>query len=169
MRRVVVIGSGGSGKSTFAAALGARTGLPVVHLDRHYWQAGWVPTPADAWQRAVAAIVAGEAWIVDGNYSGTLDLRLARADTVVLLDLPRWLCLARVVGRWLQHLGRTRADMAPGCPERLTGEFLTWIWTYPTRRRPAILRRLAALPPTTRVVRLRSRRAVARFLQTLPA
>ena len=168
MRRVLVIGSGGAGKSTLAARVGARLGLPVVHLDALYWRPGWVPTPAGEWRERVAALAAGEAWVMDGNYGGTLDLRLAACDTAVFLDLPRLLCAARVVRRWLRYAGRARPDMAPGCPERLSLEFLRWVWDYPRTRRPDVLRRLAALPPDRRAVVLRSPAAVSRFLGALP-
>jgi adenylate kinase family enzyme len=168
VRRVLVIGSGGAGKSTFAAALGARLRLPVVHLDAHYWHPGWVATPEAEWRDRVDRLTAGEAWVMDGNYGGTLDQRLAACDAVVFLDLPRRLCLARVLRRWARYAGRSRPDMAPGCPERLRWEFLRWIWDYPRSRRPAILRRLAALPPDRRVVVLRSPAAVADFLARPP-
>jgi adenylate kinase family enzyme len=165
MRKVLVIGSGGSGKSTFAARLGAATGLPVIHLDACYWRAGWDPTPKDEWVHAVDALAAGDAWIMDGNYGGTLDRRIAACDTVIFLDLPRVVCLWRAVRRALRHRGRTRPDMAPGCPERLTLEFVRWIWEYPRRRRPGVLRKLAALAPGQRAVILRSRREAERFLR----
>ena len=165
MRRVLVIGSGGAGKSTFATRLGAATGLPVVHLDACYWRAGWDPTPADEWTRTVDALAAGDAWIMDGNYGGTLDRRLAACDTVVFLDLPRLLCMWRALRRAARYAGRTRPDMAPGCPERVTWEFLKWIWDYPRTRRPGVLRRLAALGADRRVVVLRSSREAERFLR----
>lgn len=164
MRRVLVIGSGGAGKSTLAARLGAATGLPVVHLDALYWRAGWTPTPPDEWRQVVASIAARAAWIMDGNYGGTLPLRLAACDTVVFLDLPRVVCVARALRRWRRHAGRTRPDMAPGCPERLSLEFLRWIWDYPRTRRPGILRQLAALGDGQRVVVLRSDGEVERFV-----
>lgn len=165
MRRVLLIGSGGAGKSTVARRLGAATGLPVVHLDARFWRPGWTPTPRDEWRRTVATLVAGDAWVMDGNYGGTLDLRLAACDTVVFLDLPRLVCLRRVVARALRHAGRTRPDMAPDCPERLTLEFVRWVWRYPRRQRPAVLRRLAAAAEAgTRVVVLRSDAEVERFL-----
>lgn len=164
MRRVLVIGSGGAGKSTLAARLGALSGLPVVHLDALYWNAGWVATPPDEWARVVARLIEGDAWVMDGNYGGTLDLRLAACDTVVFLDLPRLVCLWRVVRRWLRYRGRTRPDMASGCAEQIDAEFLRWIWTYPTQRRPGILARLATLTGGQRVVVLRSQREVEAFL-----
>lgn len=164
MRRVLVIGSGGAGKSTFARTLGARTGLPVIHLDACYWRAGWDPTPPDEWKQVVRELVARETWVMDGNYGGTLDARLAACDTVVFLDPPRLVCLWRVVRRWTQHRGSARPDMAPGCDEQLSLEFLRWVWGYPAKQRPAILRRLSALSAGQRAVILRSTSDVATFL-----
>ena len=167
MQRVMIIGAGGAGKSTLARQVGARTGLPVIHLDAEYWHAGWVPTPDVEWRARVSALAGGERWVMDGNYGGTLDLRLARADTVVFLDLSRRATMWGVLRRWLAHRGRTRPDMAPGCPEQMSWEFLRWVWEYPRTRRPQMLRRLGELPPGTRPVVLRSRAEVARWLATL--
>ena len=167
MRRVLVIGSGGAGKSTFARTLGARLGLPVVHLDRLYWRPGWEPTPLREWGPAVERVLEGEAWIVDGNYGGTLERRLAAADTAVFLDLPRWLCLWRVVRRRVRYAGRSRPDVAEGCPERLSWDFVRWVWRYPEARRPGVLARLEAAEGV-RAVRLQSRREVRSFLAALP-
>jgi adenylate kinase family enzyme len=164
----MVLGNGGSGKTSLARELGARTGLPVIHLDALYWTAGWTPTPDDRWEEIVRDLAAGEEWIIDGNYSRTLGSRLARADTVIFLDLPRVLCVWRVTRRWLRYRGRSRPDMRPGVNETMRLEFLRWVaWDYPTRSRPAILRQLEALPRTTRVVRFRSRGGPARFLASV--
>jgi adenylate kinase family enzyme len=169
VQRVLVIGSGGAGKSTLAVRLGERTGLPVVHLDRLYWRPGWVPTPRDEWPRTVAALLARDRWVMDGNYGGTLDQRLRACDTVVFLDLPRAVCAWRVVGRALRFRGRSRPDMGEGCPERVTYEFLRWIWHYPRRARPEVLRKLAALAADKTVVVLRSDAEVERFVGGLRA
>lgn len=166
MRRVLIIGSGGSGKSTLARQLGARLELPVVHLDQHYFAPGWVePSPED-WADAVDRLLAEDAWVMDGNYGGTMERRLARADTVVFLDRSRWLCLGRVVRRWLRNLGRTRPDMAPGCPERVELAFIHYILAYPATRRPGVLARLANANHA-RVHRLRSRQDVEAFLASV--
>jgi adenylate kinase family enzyme len=167
MRRVLVIGSGGAGKSTFAARLGERKGLPVIHLDALYWRAGWQEPPREEWSARVDELLAGDAWIMDGNYGGTLERRLAACDTVVFLDFPRALCLWRVVKRRAVFRSRSRPDMAEGCRERLTWEFARWIWTYPRERRPGVLKRLSSLREGQRVFVLRSPREVRRFLEGL--
>jgi adenylate kinase family enzyme len=167
MRRILVIGSGGAGKSTLARRLGERLGIEVVHLDALYWRPGWVEPPKEFWRERVAELLRRDAWILDGNYGGTLEQRLAACDAVVFLDLPRTLCLWRVLGRALRHRGRSRPDMAPGCPERLTLDFLRWVWGYRTRTRPKVLRLLAAHAEGRQIVRLRSRAEVEDFLAGL--
>lgn len=167
MQRILVIGSGGAGKSTAAVAIGAALGLPVIHLDARYWSAGWVPMESEAWRAHVMRLTREPAWVMDGNYGGTLPVRLAACDTVVFLDLSRWVCLARVVRRAWRHRGRSRPDMTPGCPERLTWAFMWWVWTYPSRRRPGVLQQCAALPASTKVHVLRRPRDVREFLDGL--
>ena len=164
MNRVAVIGSGGAGKSTFARELGQRTGLPVIHLDALFWGPDWAPMPKPEWIELERGLVAGERWIMDGNYGSTQDLRLPRADTVIFLDIPRLVCLWSVVRRWAAHRRRARPDM-PRNNDKLELAFLRWIWTYPKLKRPEVLARLAELPSETRVVRLRSRREMRGFLE----
>ena len=98
-RRVIVTGMAGSGKSTFALALAAKTGLPVIHLDLHFWNPGWVEPSEDEWRATQQRVLSGDAWIADGNYSETLALRLEVADTLVVLDMPWSLCARRALLR----------------------------------------------------------------------
>lgn len=167
MKRVAIIGSGGAGKTTLARELSKPTGLPVIHLDRLYWNAGWVETSRDEWLERQNSFLAQEHWIVDGNYGSTMDLRLEAADTVIFLDLPRLRCLWRVFKRRLEYHDRSRPDMTEGCPERLTGEFLRFVWGYPKTRRPVILEKLGGLEGK-QIIRLRSVREVETFLARLP-
>ncbi|MGE0540531.1 MAG: DNA topology modulation protein [Dehalococcoidia bacterium] len=167
MDRIMVIGSGGSGKSTLARKIGAALDIEVIHLDALFWRPGWVETPREQWEEIQRALAKRDRWVMDGNYGGTLDIRLRAADTVVFLDMPRTLCLWRIVSRRLRYTNQSRPDMAPGCEERLTWEFIRWVWTYPTRRRPSILTMLSAYAPGRRVIRLRSTRAVAGFVDSL--
>ncbi|GLY67438.1 DNA topology modulation protein FlaR [Amycolatopsis taiwanensis] len=165
MRRVLVIGCSGSGKSTFARRLAALLDLPVTHLDRHYWRPGWVEAPDDEFRAAQQAVVVGERWVIDGNYSGSMDIRLPRADTIVFLDLPRWRCLLRIARRTLRGWGRD--GQAAGCPEHLDPAFWRWVWRWHRGSRPHLLARLAEQGSHTRQVVLSSPREVTGFLNAV--
>lgn len=167
MKKVLVIGSGGSGKTMFSKQLAARTGLPLIHLDQLFWRPGWDPTPDAEWDRRIADLAARDAWIMDGNYGRTMVPRMTAADTIIFLDLPRLLCTWRIVKRQIRYAGRSRPDSAPGCRERLTWEFVRWVWTYPRRRRPEVVARLQALRSTKNVVILKSQREVDDYLASL--
>lgn len=167
MQRILVIGSPGAGKSRLARRLGDRLGLPVIHLDAHYWQPGWVEPAPGQWHAQVQALLAHPAWVMDGNYSGTLPQRLQACDTVVFLDVPRWRCLWQVLWRWCRQRGRVRVDMAPGCPEKLDLEFVGFVLGYPRRSRPRVLALLEQAAGRVAVHRLRSRRQVRAFLSAL--
>jgi adenylate kinase family enzyme len=115
-RRVVVTGLAGAGKSTFSRALSAKTGLPLIILDVHYWKPGWVEPSEDEWRENQRGLLTGDEWIADGNYHATLDLRLERADTVVFLDTPWWVCARRALVRGLRR--RPAGFQLPnGCAE----------------------------------------------------
>ncbi len=171
MRRLLLIGPGGAGKSTLATRLGEHLGLPVLHLDALYWRPGWRQPTRDEWRATLAPLLAQDAWVMDGNFGGTLDERLAAADTAILLDLPPLLCLWRVLRRRWRYRGRHRPDMTPGCPEKLDLDFLWWILTYRLRKRPAVLAKLrdwADGAAERRVVVLRSRSEVQAFVDDMP-
>ena len=163
--RIAIIGPSGSGKSTLARQLGERLALPVIHLDAHFWSAGWVGAEKTQWRETVGSLVRREQWIIDGNYSSTMDLRLPRAETIIFLDFPRWLCLLRVLRRWLTYYGDTRPDLPDGCPEKVDFEFLRWIWDYPQHSRPHTLALLQSLEDEKQIIRLGSPGAVRVFLQ----
>lgn len=162
MRRIIVMGPPGGGKSTLARALGLRRGLPVHHLDQIYWRAGWTAAPAAEFAADVARLAAGERWVIDGNYTATIGPRLARADAIVYLDVPTRVALPRVIRRALAQRGAVRSDMPEGCPERIDWRFFWFAlnWNRRNRRRSLdIVRRFAG-----RRVELASPIDVARFL-----
>lgn len=170
-RRVIVTGLAGSGKSTFALALAAKTALPVVHLDLHFWKPGWVAPSETEWREKQCGILAGGTWIADGNYAETLDLRLQHADTVVLLDMPWWLCAGRAFRRGF----RMPDELPEGCTysgwRRLRDEWrlAVRIWrkrrSEPEREREIISRHGGHVA----VYVLRSQRAIREFLDGLTA
>jgi adenylate kinase family enzyme len=163
VKRVAVVGPGGAGKSTFARELGQRTGIAVIHLDQHYWKPGWVETPREEWRGVHNSLLARDSWIVDGNYGGTFDVRLARADTVIVLAPSRLRCLIGALRRTLRYYGRD--VQAAGCPERIDVSFLRWIWRYPRDSRPRLDAALGRHRARLRVIELNSPGQVEDFLQ----
>jgi adenylate kinase family enzyme len=164
MKKILIIGSGGAGKSTFARRLGAILNLEVIHLDSVYWRPGWVEPPKAEWRKTVEGLLARDSWILDGNYSGTLDLRLEACDTVIFLDLPRLICLWRVVKRWRVYRNHSRPDVAEGCNDKLDWEFISWVWNYGKRSRPKIVGALNRSAQSKQVIWLRTSAEVERFL-----
>lgn len=165
MERVLVIGSPGAGKSTLAAEIARIADLPLIHLDQLHWSAGWVEADKDEFEAKVREAIAGPRWVIDGNYGGTLPLRLTRADTVIDLDLPRWQCVLGIVRRAISHRGRTRSDMAPGCPERLDWEFVAYTFHFPSGGRRRLEETMRGF--NGRRIKLRSRREVQAYLDRL--
>jgi adenylate kinase family enzyme len=169
MERVVILGAGGAGKTELATHLGARMGIPVVHLDVLFWRGGWTPAPAEQARRDLAAAVDGERWILDGNFldAGPGDARFARADTVIFLDLGRLRCTWRVLRRRVRGRGRPRPDLPAGCAEGFDLELLRWIWRYPRADRPRVLRLLDGLAADVRVHRLTTPADVRAFVRSV--
>lgn len=133
MKRVLILGNSGSGKSSFAEKLAAKLGIPCVHLDSHYWRPNWVPTPAEEWPDVVRRLIDEDEWVMDGNYSSTLDERMQRADTAIYLRVSRPVATWRVLKRRIAHRGQARGELAEGCYEKIDLEFLRWIWDHPSR------------------------------------
>jgi adenylate kinase family enzyme len=169
VKRIAVVGCSGGGKSTVARALGAALGLPVVHLDALFWQPGWVEPEPEPFHAAVDAALAGEQWVCDGNFTSVACFNLARADTIVWLDRPTALCLRRAVWRALVGFGRTRADLAPGCPEKIDFAFYRYILTWNRLARLRLQAAIDAFGANARLIRLRNDREIAAWLAETPA
>jgi len=162
VKRVLVIGCPGSGKTRLAGELARRTGLPLVHLDKLFWLPGWVEPERPAWLAKLAVALAEPEWVMDGNYTNTHAMRLQAADTAIVLEPPRWLCLWRILRRVISGFGRTREDMADGCPERFDLGFLLYVWTFQRKQTPRLEAALREFDG--QVIRLRTPREVQSFL-----
>ena len=159
--RIIVLGCPGSGKSTFARALAARTGLPLIHLDSVWWRADGSHISRDEFDRALAELLAGEKWIIDGDYSRTYEVRLRAADTVIFLDYPEDVCMAGIVGR----VGEERPDM-PWTESTLDPELVAQVQNYARDNRPQVLSLLQSYPEKHSVI-FTSRAQAAAWLSRL--
>ena len=160
--RIVVVGPSGSGKTYLSRRLGELLDRPVVHLDAHFWHAGWISTPQDEWRRVVDGLIRPARWIMDGTYESTLPVRLAAADAVIVLERSRWSCLWGVLRRTLTHGNGPRPDAPPGQP--IDRAFLRYIWRYPARTRPLVRQLLADHGRHATMVVLDGPKDIARLL-----
>lgn len=163
----MIVGQPGAGKSRLARDLGRVTGLPVVHLDRMQWLPGWRSRDRVSRDGMMLDAARGQSWIIDGNYPATWATRLARADTLIVLDLPLWLRAWRVSRRTIAGYGRTRPDLAEGCPDKFDPGFWAWIWQTRASGRAEIRNLAAHAGPDTAVHHLTGPRAVRGFLSTV--
>jgi len=167
MNKIIVIGSSGAGKTYFSQRLSELLEVDLIHIDRVYWKPGWTEPAKDEWRETLSGILRRDSWIIDGNYTATLEMRLAACDTAIFLDIRRTLCTWRVIRRTFRYWRRRRPDMAEGCAEWLDLKFLLFVWNYPNRTRPRIMSMLHSAKPSTRVVHLRSPRDVRQFIAHL--
>ena len=159
--RILVLGCPGSGKSTFARQLQEKTGLPLIHLDNVWWRADRTHISRDEFDRALAGLLAGESWIMDGDYSRTYEVRLRACDTAIFLDYPEAVCMAGIVAR----VGQVRPDM-PWTESTLDPELVAMVKQYATDNRPALLS-LFRKYPEKQVITFTSRDEADRWLSEL--
>ena len=161
MKKVIIIGCPGSGKSTFARGLAERTGLPLFHLDMLYWNADKTTVPKEVFRARLKEILAKDEWIIDGNYASTMEWRMEKCDTVFFLDMPVETCLEGVESR----RGKPRTDM-PWVETEADEEFIAFISSFIAESRPKIMELLDSVNGKT-VVKFKNRAQIAEFLDKL--
>ena len=134
MKKVIVIGCPGSGKSTVSRALHNKTGIPLYHLDMMYWNADKTTVEKSVFLERLSAVLEKDEWIIDGNYSSTMELRMAACDTVIFLDYPLDVCLDGIKER----RGKPRGDM-PWIETEEDAEFIEFIKSYNEQQKPKVL------------------------------
>lgn len=167
MKRILILGCCGSGKSTLARSLNDITGIEIIHLDQEYWNPNWVETPKDEWNAKVRVLAAKESWIMDGNYSGSLDIRLPRADTIIYLDRNTITCLYRVLKRIWKYKGKTRPDMVSGCPERFDWDFIHYVAVFNLVSKKRVMQKLKQMSKDQQLIILSSDLEVTNYLENI--
>jgi len=168
--RILVVGCSGGVKSTLSQKIATRFGLPYVSIDRDVlWLPGWVQRDKLEQRSIVAEKILSERWIMDGTNPSSFDMRLPRTDVVIWVRMPRLLCIWGAISRWFKWIGRTRPEMAPGCPEKVEWQFLKFIWTFEEKFAPRIMTGLAQHGPEVPVLQLTSRRQMRALLDLLAA
>jgi len=140
--RIMIIGSSGSGKSTFSRQLGEVIKLPVYHLDLFFWKPGWIETPKDEWEELNKQLVSKDNWIIDGHYGRTIDIRMQAADVIIFFDLSPMITTYRVLKRRIQYHGKSRPDLNEGCPESIDWQFIKYTWNFRNNKRQGIVEKL---------------------------
>lgn len=145
-KKIIIVGNCGSGKTTFATRLAELLDLPLIHLDAEYWQPGWGETPREQWIEKVKKLVAGDEWILDGNYGSTLKERFQAADCVIFMDISLPTCYMNLVRRRIKYHTKPRPDMPEDCPEFLRYDELRRTWYYPKAERNRVLSYMTRFP-----------------------
>ena len=166
MERILIIGCPGAGKTTLALALKEKLGLPLVHLDQLWWKGNWENVTREEFDSRLAMALNMERWIIDGNYSRTIEMRLQRCDTIIYLDFDRWQCLWGMFQRVICNYGKHRPDMGGNCKERFDWEFVKWIWNFNDQNRVRNYTWIAQAKHAKAIV-LKNRKEVKQFLETL--
>lgn len=166
MKRIIVIGGNGSGKTTFSVALAERLQLPLVHLDRLYWKGNWEHCTKEEFDALLASELEQPLWIIDGNFNRTIPVRLAACDTVFYFDFSTVRCLFGVLSRIIRNHGKCRTDMGGNCPDRFDWQFLHAVVHFNRRNRKRY-RRMLGECEGKQVVIFRNRRQVNRYLNAL--
>jgi adenylate kinase family enzyme len=166
--RILILGCSGSGKSTLARKICEKYRLPAIFLDVYFWQPNWIETPQKEWREKVKELVRVDRWVMDGTFSESFDLRFPFADKIIIVNLPRTICLYRAIARVLKYSRiKRRPDMADGCDETFDLGFYKYIWNYNKKVLPQINQAIKDYHCEGKVIYLSSTNEVEKFEREL--
>lgn len=166
IKRIMIMGSAGSGKSTLARTLSEKTGIEAIHLDSVYWKPGWIMTEKHEQARIHKTLMEKDEWIIEGNYCATIDHRAKLADLAIYLDMPLTQCMYRVIKRYFVNRGKSRPDMAKGCPEKIDKAFIKYILYYHREKKYEHLDLLHKYADYDKIIMLKGTDQINRFIET---
>lgn len=164
--KALVFGLPGSGKTTFANRLSKITGIPVFHIDRHFFQkgGGWIERPLEDFLKDVTRCLEQDAWIMDGNGMKSLEMRFQEAEIAIYCTLPRLQCLFRIFYRWISNLGKEKSDGPEGAVNNISLKLLKYLWSFSSRYTSKIYILKDRYPKTT-FIHIRSKKELENILE----
>lgn len=166
MKRIIVIGGNGSGKSHFSVLLAEKLALPLVHLDRVFHTDNWQNIPRDEFDKILLAELQKDEWIIDGNYNRTIPIRLKYCDTIFYFDFSTFDCMKGVISRTVKYYGKTRPDMADNCNEKFSPLFYRDVITFNRKHRKDYHKLLEGCDDKT-VVIFKNRKEAEEYLNNI--
>jgi len=162
VKKVIIIGCPGSGKSTFARELKKITGLPLYHLDMMYWKSDRTTVTKEVFLDRLRAAMDNQEWIIDGNYGASMEMRFEECDTVFFLDYPTEVCIEGIESR----RGQPRSDMPWVENDNMDEDFIAFINNYNSQSRPKVLN-LMEKYASKNIITFHSREESEKFLSSL--
>lgn len=167
MKKIIILGCAGCGKSTLAAKLSEKLQIPLLHLDTIYWKANWQEEDKEIFENKQIEFLKNDSWIIDGNYRDTLEMRLKDADTVLYLDYPRRVAIYGIYKRYFEYRKKTRTSIAAGCKEKIDRSFFKWVWRFKKHAKPKIIEILNGYKDNCNIYFFKNRKELNNFLNNL--
>lgn len=169
-RRIAIIGNAGSGKSTLARKVQGFCGLPLHHLDTYFWKPNWTPPNRDEYKIVHDSLCDQDEWIIEGTNLSLWEHRMNRAEVIIVLKIPRILCIWRIFKRTWTYYGKETPSSAAGCREKVDGEFIRfikWVWNFEPKYRTKIAELFGTYQHTKKIYVLSSQQEIDVFLEKL--
>lgn len=167
--KIIVLGAGGSGKTTLAKKLSKKSGIKVYHLDKEYWLPNWQRPDNEQWKSKIEKLAKQDSWIMDGNYIDTLDIRLSNADLVIMLDIKTSICVKSIFFRTIKGFFVKRVDLGSGCNEQFNQayyEFIDWVKVFKKDYFPKLIDVCIKYPHIDLKI-FRTRRSARKFVERM--